>query len=109
MNEIADIINRHVAQIYGGLGHSAVVVPPPVARVKCAKPLDDQITELMRSLPPLLRDRPWTMAELVHRLEGKYRDRPHGQQVGQALLRLGWRRERRWSNGFNGVRVWLRG
>ena len=81
--------------------------PTPSPSVKDVKTLDVQITELMASLPRHLRDRPWTMAELVQRLSGKYRARPHGQQVGQALLRLGWRKERRWERGFDGARVWL--
>ncbi len=71
------------------------------------RPLDAQITELMRTLPPQLRDRPWSMRELVSRLSGKYRDHPHGQNVGETLRRLGWRRVRLWSNGADGQRVWL--
>jgi hypothetical protein len=78
-----------------------------IQKIKRTKPLDDQINEFMRTLPPQMRDRPWSMAELVNRLTGKYRDRPHAQQVGQALRRLGWRRERRWMQGFDGVRVWV--
>jgi hypothetical protein len=74
---------------------------------KSVKPLEDQISELMRTIPSQLRNRPWSMAELVSRLSGKYRDRPHPQCVGQALLRLGWRRERRYGQGFDGVRVWF--
>ena len=78
-----------------------------IQQIKRTKPLGDQITELMRTLPPQMRNRPWSMAELVNCLTGKYRDRPHAQQVGQALRRLGWRRERRWVEGFDGVRVWV--
>lgn len=80
-----------------------------IQQIKRTKPLEDQITELMRTLPPQLRDRPWSMVELVNRLTGKYRDRPHAQQVGEALRRLGWRRERRWGQGYDGARVWLPG
>jgi hypothetical protein len=71
-----------------------------------AKPLTEQIEELMRTLPPQLRDRPWPMVELVNRLQGKYRDRPHPQHVGIALRQLSWNRERRWGQGYDGVRVW---
>lgn len=78
-----------------------------IKQIKRTKPLEDQITELMCTLPPQLRDRPWSMAELVNQLMGKYRDQPHPQQVGQALRRLGWRRERLWGNGYEGVRVWM--
>jgi hypothetical protein len=79
----------------------------PAPATKQVKPLDQQITELMRSLPPQLRDRPWSMAELVQRLQGKYRDLPHSQQVGEALLRCGWVKERRWEKGWDGRRIWL--
>lgn len=79
-----------------------------VKQIKNTKGLDIQLTELMSSLPPQLRDRPWSMAELVCRLQGKYRDRPHAQQVGDALRRLGWQRLRLYGKGFDGVRVWVR-
>ena len=71
------------------------------------KPLTDQIIDLMKSTPPQLLNRPWSMAELVARLDGKYRDRPHAQNVGQALRIIGWNYRRYWSKGYNGVRVWL--
>ena len=71
------------------------------------KPLDVQITELMSTLPPQLRDRPWSMQELVSRLSGTYRNHPHGKNVGAILRSLGWRRVRLWSNGADGQRVWI--
>ncbi len=71
------------------------------------KPLAEQITDLMNSLPPALRDRPWSMADLTSRLQGKYRARPHPQNVGQALRILGWKQRRCWSQGYNGVRLWF--
>ena len=71
------------------------------------KPLTEQIENLMRTLPPQLRDRPWSMAELVSRLQGKYRDRPHTQHVGIALRQLQWKRLRLYSNGYDGVRLWV--
>ncbi len=76
-------------------------------RNRRAQPLDQQIVDLMSALPPQLRNRPWSMAELIQRLSGKYRDRPHAQKVGEALRRLGWRRERRWEKGFDGARIWI--
>ncbi len=71
------------------------------------KPLTEQIEALMNSLPPALRDRPWSMADMTSRLQGKYRDRPHPQNVGQALRILGWKQKRCWSQGYNGVRLWF--
>jgi hypothetical protein len=74
---------------------------------RSAKPLQVQIEELMRTLPAAQRDRPWSIDELVCRLEGKYRDRPHPADVGRALRRLGWERVRDWSNAGGGRRYWL--
>lgn len=74
---------------------------------RCVKPLTVQITELMSTIPPSMRDRPWSIQDLVSRLQGKYRDRPHTQHVGSALRQLGWCRERRWGHGYDGVRVWM--
>lgn len=72
-----------------------------------AKPLDVQITELMATLPPTQRDRKWSMAELVSRLDGRYRDRPHPQMVGEALRRLGWSTGRNWTKAGGGRRYWV--
>ncbi len=77
------------------------------ATAKTVKPLDQQIVELMRSLPPTLRDRPWSIQELVNRLEGRYRQRPHAQGVGQALRRLGWSRIRPGDANGGERRMWV--
>ena len=74
-----------------------------------SRSLDVQIIELMRTLPPQLRNRPWSMADLVQRLTGRYRAHPHAQHIGQSLRRLGWRRVRLWQGGAQGERVWLPG
>ena len=71
-------------------------------------PLTDQIEDLMASLPPAQRDRDWAMADLVGRLQGRYRDRPHPANVGQALRALGWAQQRDWSAAGGGRRVWVR-
>ena len=100
-----------IQEYTASLAYSFVEPPqqskPTPLPAKQVKPLDQQILELMRSLPPHLRDRPWSMAELVLRLQGKFRALPHPQQVGEALLRCGWVKERRWQKGWDGRRVWL--
>ena len=70
------------------------------SRVLCDKPLADQIVSLMRSLPPVQRERPWSMEELVVRLQGRYSARPQPMYIGQALRALGWTRD------GGGRRVW---
>lgn len=76
-------------------------------RIQCDTPLTDQIEGLMRSLPPAQRNRPWTMEELVARLNGRYNSRPCAGSVGLALRRLGWTRLRDWSKEGGGRRVWI--
>ena len=76
-------------------------------RRRNVKPLTLQIEELMRTLPPLQRSRPWSMGDLVNRLDGKYRERPHAAKVGQALRALGWVRLRDWTISGDGSRVWV--
>ncbi len=88
------------------LDREAEAVKLLVTERQRVKPLPEQITDLMNSLPPALRDRPWSMAELVSRLQGKYRARPHPQKVGETMRRLGWKRIRSYGN-FEGVRLWI--
>lgn len=85
--------------------HSEVITSGQEPRQ--VKPLTDQIAELMRSLPSQVLNRPWSMGELVGRLQGKYRDSPHPQEVGEALRRLNWTRQRYWGKGYDGVRLWI--
>ena len=76
-------------------------------RVLCDKPLADQIESLMRSLPLVQRDRPWSMDEFVARLQGRYSARPHAMNVGKALRALGWSPSRHWAAGAEGRRMWV--
>jgi hypothetical protein len=76
-------------------------------RINCAIPITDQIETLMRSLPPMQRDRPWSMEELVARLQGRYNARPSAGDIGVALRKIGWTRSRDWSECGAGRRVWI--
>ena len=75
-------------------------------RLLCDTPLTLQIQELMLSLPPASRDRPWSMEELVSRLRGRYRLKPHPMNIGAALRAIGWQRKRDWTNFGGGRRYW---
>ena len=78
-----------------------------LAQLKRQRPLDDQITTFMRSLPPAQRDRAWSMGDLLPHLTGKYRATPHAKEVGLALRRLGWSRKRLYAGGYDGARYWF--
>lgn len=90
-----------------GLDHANASNRSPVRTEHAYKPLTEQISELMNTLPPALRNRPWTVAELALRLKGKYRSHPSAGDVGQALRALGWVNRRDWSKSGGGRRVWL--
>ncbi len=81
---------------------------PTDPRVLCDTPLTDQITTLMATLSPAQRNRPWSMDELVARLQGRYNSaRPHPMNVGQALRALGWTQRRDWTHDGGGRRIWI--
>jgi len=69
-------------------------------------PLEVQIEQLMVSLPQTMQKRDWSMADLIARLSGKFRDKPHAQQVGAALRQLGWSQFRDYSRAARGGRFW---
>ena len=77
-------------------------------RVLCDKPLTDQIEALMNSLPPVQRDRSWSMEALCLRLKGKFSASPHPMNVGQALRALRWTQRRDWTRDGGGRQMWLR-
>ena len=90
-------LNTPLEDTESSAAHSATMI----------KPLELQITELIKSLPPQLLNRPWSMSEFVARFDGKYRENPHPQMIGQCLKSLGWKSVRKFSKGFDGVRLWL--
>lgn len=78
----------------------------PHGRLRTAFQLTTQITELMNSLPPAQRSRPWAIVDLQGRLQGRYKERPSLGDIGIALRALGWVRVRDWTNGGEGRRLW---
>lgn len=98
-------LRAEAARLYGAREQSARKCPGDT-RIHCEVPLTDQITNLMRSLPPAQRDRPWSVAELAARLNGRFKARPSHGDVGVALRALGWTRTRDWTADGGGRRVW---
>lgn len=81
----------------------------PRGRLRTTTPLTAQITELMNSLPPAQRARPWSIVDLRGRLQGRFKDRPSLGDIGLALRALGWVRVRDWTNSGAGRRFWREG
>ena len=82
---------------------------PTDKRIVCDTPLATQIESLMRGLSPAQRNRPWSMEELVVRLQGRYSTRPHAMNIGAALRQLGWTQELDWTAQGAGKRYWYIG
>jgi hypothetical protein len=80
--------------------------PSSPAVSKQVKPLETQLEEFTRSLPPAMLGRPWQICELLIRLEGKYRTHPSPQKLSEQMRKAGWTRQRCWSQGYDGVRLW---
>ena len=74
---------------------------------RSTKPLEQQIVEFLRTQSPDQLKRPWTMDEFVMHLDGQWRDRPHPQQVGETLRKLGWQRRRCYSRQAASRRYWF--
>ena len=78
------------------------------AQTTAYMPIEQQLTELLSTLPPIELQRPWSMADFISRLTGRYRDNPHRMKVSDALRKLGWVRRRDWSTAGGGRRYWYR-
>ena len=83
---------------------------PAVTQPKPAQPavltLHEQLKRFFQEMPPLHRQRPWSIYELVNQLVGRYRSHPHPQHVACELRALGWTSTRIWVREGYGKRVW---
>jgi hypothetical protein len=76
---------------------------PPV------KTLESQLIQFLRTLSKEQLRHPWTMDQIILSgdLKGKYRDRPHPQNVAKILTRNAWTKRRLYSAEFGGKRYWF--
>lgn len=72
-----------------------------------SEPLGRQIDRWLAETPPAVVARPWTMAELQKLFVGRYRQRPHAQNVASELRKRGWYTRRTWTQPGYGQRLWF--
>jgi hypothetical protein len=74
-----------------------------------AMSLEQQLFRFLRTLSKEQLRHPWTMDQIIlyGNLTGKYRDRPHPQNVAEILTRIGWTKRRLYSAEFGGKRYWF--
>jgi hypothetical protein len=70
------------------------------------RPLDERLTAVLRDIPAELQAEGLSLAALQERLRGRWRGNCHPGELGAALRRLGFTRERRWRDGEGFRAVW---
>lgn len=76
------------------------LLPPPATKPRVS-PLEARFLEWFTTLPEFTRNRPFSMQEFEQALGTQ------GRFLSPVLLRLGWRRQRRWSSRGQFHRYWL--
>lgn len=101
VNWLNDLRSKSEKAVQSKLQYANTEVPP-------VKALTDQIGEFLNTLPPAQRNGPWLLSDLTKNLQGKYRDRPHAQNVAIELKKMGWTSKRLWGAEWEGKRIWLK-
>ncbi len=78
----------------------------PSAKAKEYTPVHVQLERLFAAMPEKQRNRDWTVAELIPRLQGEFRARPSTAGVAVGLKRLGFLQFRDYTRAAGGVRFW---
>ena len=68
-------------------------------------PLEERLARLLATIPPELQREGLSLNQLQVSLRGRWRGNCHPGELGRALRRLGFRRDRRWhsSEGFRAL------
>jgi hypothetical protein len=67
-------------------------------------PLEERLSRLLATIPIELQREGLSLASLQASLRGRWRGNCHPGELGMALRRLGFKRERRWHNdGFRAL------
>ena len=79
--------------------------PPPPS----VKSLEQQLVQFIRTLSKEQLRQSWTMDQIIGTgaLVGKYRDRPHPQQVAEILMRHAWTKRRLHGAAYGGKTYWF--
>ena len=73
------------------------------------KSLELQLVQFQRTLSKEQLRQSWTMKQIIGTgaLTGKYRDRPHPQQVAEILTRYAWTKRRLYGALYSGKTYWF--
>jgi len=72
-------------------------------------PLEERLSRLLATIPIEIQREGLSLASLQASLRGRSRGNCHPGELGAALRRLGFKRERRWDNCSGFRALWCRG
>jgi hypothetical protein len=73
-------------------------VPPHRPRVKRLTPLQDRLARLLATISVEMQREGLSLSTLRASLRGRWRGNRHPGELGTALRKLGFKRERRWND-----------
>lgn len=65
-------------------------------------PLEDRLAKLLATIPPEIKTQGLSLAVLRNMLAGKWRGKCHPGELGLALRKLGYERQRNWGKATQG-------
>ncbi len=68
-------------------------------------PLEQRVAKLLADIPPSVQARGLSLEALRGLLAGKWRGNCHPGELGNAMRKLGWKRQRDWSDADSGFRA----
>jgi hypothetical protein len=71
-------------------------------------PLEDRLSRLLATIPVEIQREGLSLSSLQASLRGRWRGNCHPGELGTALRRLGFKRERRWHDGAGFRAIWYR-
>ena len=69
-------------------------------------PLEERLQRLLKTIPKELLSEGISLSSIQERLRGRRRGKAHPGELGEALRKLGFKRERRWRSGAGFSAVW---
>jgi hypothetical protein len=70
------------------------------------KPLDERLSRLLATIPIVIQREGLSLSSLQASLRGRWRGNCHPGELGKALRKLGFKRERRWHDGTGFCALW---
>ncbi len=71
-------------------------------------PLEERLSRLLATIPIEIQREGLSLASLQASLRGRWRGNCHPGELGTALRKLGFKRERRWQDGAGFQALWRR-